>query len=145
MTILRKDESIDSALLTYFEVLFSIVLLGIIGQIVIVFLPIDFVKVSIGWWIGIGGAVFMETHLYNNLKDIVLMNELDADKSLRTNMFIRYGVILFVMAIAYLTGFANPVAFIFGVLMLKPAVYMQPLVDKIYIDLDKNRFRKGSK
>lgn len=132
MTIRKRDGSIDSAGLTYLEVLCNVILLGALGQLVIVFLPFEILSLSIGWWIGIAAAIFMTSHLYSSLNDIVMMNEADANQSLRTGLFIRYGVICVVMAALYLTKFVNPVSYVFGVIMLKPAAYLQPLTDKIY-------------
>lgn len=133
----KKNQSIDSAKLTYCEVLINIITLGIIGQIVMFFIPYSLFSISIGWWIGIAGAVFMETHLYYTISDIVMMNEGDADMELRKGLFIRYGVIFVVMAALYLVKIINPVAYVFGVIMLKPAVYLQPLSEKIYKGLNK--------
>lgn len=130
--IQKKNESIDSAKLTFLEVLINVLFWGIVGQIVILFIPFPVFELSAGWWVGIAGAIFLETHLYYTLSDIVMMSEGEADSELRKGMFIRYGVIVVVMAGLYLTKFINPVAFVFGVLMLKPAVYLQPLSDKIY-------------
>ena len=135
--IRKKDGSIDRAELTFAELIIAVVILGLIGQICLFIIPIEYVhtfilSLSVGWWIGIGAAVFMATHLYNNVSDIVMMAEKDADDVLRHNMIIRYGIIFVVMVLIYLTKLVNPVAYVVGVIMLKPAVYLQPLVDKIY-------------
>lgn len=136
MQIRKKDGSIDRADLTYVELIVAVILLGLIGLVILILLPDTVIQnklsVIIGWVIGIGAAVFMATHLYNNVSDIVLMQEKDADDVLRHNMIIRYGIIFVLMAIIYLTKVINPVAYVVGVIMLKPAVYLQPLVDKIY-------------
>lgn len=136
MQIRKKDGSIDRADLTYVELIVAVILIGLIGLAILILLPDTVIQnklsVIIGWVIGIGAAVFMATHLYNNVSDIVLMQEKDADDVLRHNMIIRYGIIFVLMAVIYLTKVINPVAYVVGVIMLKPAVYLQPLVDKIY-------------
>ena len=146
MQIRKKDGSIDRADLTYVELIVAVILLGLIGLVILILLPDTVIQnklsVIIGWVIGIGAAVFMATHLYNNVSDIVLMQEKDADDVLRHNMIIRYGIIFVLMAIIYLTKEINPVAYVVGVIMLKPAVYLQPLVDKIYSGI-KNKSGNG--
>lgn len=141
MQIRKKDGNIDRADLTYIELVIAVVFIGVIGLILLLLLPESVIQsrlsIVIGWIIGIGAAIFMATHLYNNVSDIILMQEKDANDVLRHNMIIRYGIIFVIMAIIYLTKVINPVAYVVGVIMLKPAVYIQPLVDKIYSGIKK--------
>lgn len=157
----RKDGSIDYAELTYAELISTIVVLGIIGQLVMIILSnFHFVQngrfiaiseeysvifsvgwsLALGWWIGIAAAIFLARHLYNNVSDVIMMETKDANDVLRHNMIIRYAIVFVLMTVIYLTKVANPVTYVIGVMMLKPAAYLQPLADKIYIRFfDKTR------
>lgn len=110
---------------------------GLLCQLTIVWFVEDKVDYSIGLWLGIFLAVAAGIHMWWSL-DCALDYEQDtAVKRMTRYNLLRYGVIVLVMGIIMVGGFANPLSAFLGVMGLKVSAYIQPFTHKICSNLYK--------
>lgn len=109
----------------------SILLYGVVCQIVGFFLVKDKISYSLGLWTGIILAMAMAYHMAYVLSNALEMGERGAQLSVTKHNMIRYGVVVLVLGILMLTDAANPLAAFAGLMGLKVGAYIQPFIDKI--------------
>lgn len=126
------NENIKQEDIVLCEMLVGLFLTSILGQIVIIFLPLERLAVSIGWWAGILVAAFMAVHLKWSTSRLLDYSEKEAVSSLQKYVIIRYGVAIVVLVLLSICKLGNPVSYILGILGLKIAAYSQPLIHHIH-------------
>lgn len=118
------------------EMLITMVVYGVILQVICIFLPGDLLKMTCGLWIGIAIGVGMLIHMKNSLIEALDLGEAGAKKYMQKSYMKRYIVVVVVfIAVAYL-GIANVLTLLAGVMGLKVSAYLQPVLQKV---LKKNK------
>ena len=125
--MLKRLKALNSALPALW---ISILLFGVVCQIVGIFLVGDKLSYSLGLWIGIMLALIMAFHMAYVLAGALDLGERGAQISVTKHNMIRYAVVVVVLGILMLTDAANPLAAFVGLMGLKVGAYLQPLTDK---------------
>ena len=112
------------------ELLFGIFLWGVFWQAAGVWFVKDRAGCSIGLWIGIITAALCAAHMYRSLDRALDFSEKDAQKYMTSRSMMRYGLIIIVLLILMITEAGNPLCGFLGVMGLKAAAYLQPLLHK---------------
>ena len=115
---------------TLFDLCLGIFLYGIVCQIVILFFSRT-PAYSIGLWIGVVLAVAGSVHMWWTIDRSLDMASKDATKTVGTQYLIRYFILVAVMALLAVSGFANPLFAFLGYMGMKVAAYIQPFIRKI--------------
>ncbi len=118
---------------TLFELLLGIFIWGAIWQAAGVwFVPdTDKMACSIGLWIGVLTAEICAAHMYRSLDRALDLSEKDAQKYMMSRSMMRYGLIIIVLLVLMVTEAGNPLTGFLGVMGLKAAAYLQPLLHKL--------------
>lgn len=118
------------------EMLITMVVYGVVLQVICIFLPGDLLKMTCGLWIGITIGAGMLIHMKNSLIEALDLGEAGAKKYMQKSYMKRYIVVVVVfIAVAYL-GIANVLTLLAGVMGLKVSAYLQPVLQKV---LKKNK------
>ena len=118
------------------EMLITMVVYGVVLQVICIFLPGDLLKMACGLWIGIAIGAGMLIHMKNSLIEALDLGEAGAKKYMQKSYMKRYIVVVVVfIAVAYL-GIANVLTLLAGVMGLKVSAYLQPVLQKV---LKKNK------
>lgn len=123
-----KSKGIDRTLL---ELLIGIVFWGCVCQITVVWFLEDKAGYSLGLWLGVLLAGLAGTHMWWALDRSLDFARDTAVKMITKHNIIRYLVIVIVMALIMVSGFANPLAAFLGLIGLKVSAYLQPFTHKI--------------
>ena len=113
------------------ELLIGILLWGIVWQAAGVWFVPDKALCSIGLWLGGLTAGVCAVHMYRSLDKALDFSEKDAQKYMMSRSMMRYGLIIIVLLILMITGAGNPLTCFLGVMGLKAAAYLQPLLHKL--------------
>ncbi len=113
---------------TLIEMMAGILLYGIVGQLVLLFIPGSLVLLSIGWWTGIAEAIICSYHMWWVLDNTLGAGEEAAVKKIAFMSAFRYLFIVAVMVFVMVTQIGNPIAAVFGVFGLKCGAYLQPFM-----------------
>lgn len=126
---MEKDKKIKIDA-TLFDLCLGIFLYGIVCQLVILFFSRK-LEYSVGLWIGVVLAVAGSIHMWWTIDRSLEMVSKDAGKTVGAHYLIRYFVLVAVMALLAVSGFANPLFAFLGYMGMKVSAYMQPFVRKI--------------
>ena len=121
---------------TLAELLLGILLWGIFWQAAGVWFVRDKWSCSISLWAGVLTAGLCAVHMYKSLDKALDFSEKDAQKYMMSRSMMRYGCIMIVLLAFALTEAGNPLSCFLGVMGLKTAAYLQPLLHKV---LEKRR------
>ena len=133
----KKKGIINNTLL---ELFVGILFWGVICQAAGVWIVIDKPGYSIGLWIGIFLAALSGTHMWWALDRFLEYAGDAAVKLITRHNIIRYMVIVIVMALVMISGFANPLSAFLGLMGLKVAAYLQPFTHKICAKFYQDQF-----
>lgn len=123
---------------TLIELLFGILVYGIICQITGVFFVNEKAAYSSGLWVGVITAAAAAVHMWWSIDRGLDYDENTASKKIQAQSIIRYVGIVIIMGFTMVNGITNPLAAFLGVMGLKVAAYLQPFTHKLLI-----RFSKG--
>lgn len=115
---------------TLFDLCLGIFIWGVLCQIVIFFVR-NIPAYSIGLWIGVALGIAGAIHMWLTLDRSLDMVSKGASKTVGAQSLIRYAVLVVVMALLAVSGFANPLFAFLGYMGMKAAAYMQPFTRKI--------------
>lgn len=113
------------------ELLVGIVFFGAMVQMIGLFLKGNKLFFSIGLWSGIIVAIFMAIHMYVSISSALEFQDKDAIAKVRNHSVIRYVVVAIVLFFLYFSKLGNPLSYVAGVMGLKVAAYMQPIIHRI--------------
>lgn len=116
---------------TLAELMIGIFLWGIFWQAAGVWFVPDKVSCSLGLWLGVLTAELCALHMYRSLDRALELSEKDAQKYMTSRSMMRYGLIIVVLLILMITETGNPLCCFLGVMGLKAAAYLQPLLHKV--------------
>lgn len=115
---------------TLFELEIGISLFGVVCQM-FVFLPENKINYSAGLWIGILTAALSAFHMWYTLDKGLDFDEKSAIGYLGRQNIIRYLAIVIVLIIVAVSHIGNPLSAFLGIMGLKAAAYMQPLIKRV--------------
>ena len=110
--------------------LLGIFLWGVIWQAAGVWFVPDKAACSLGLWLGVLTAGICAVHMYRSLDLALDLSEKDAQKYMMSRSMMRYGLIILVLLVLMITEAGNPLCCFLGVMGLKAAAYLQPLLHK---------------
>lgn len=87
-------------------------------------------RAMLGFLLGIVTAVCMIVHMAYTAERAVLLESASANKRMMLFSAIRMLLVLAVLSLAYLSGWFHLLTMFIGVLALKPAIYLHPLVHR---------------
>ena len=116
---------------TLSELLLGIVLWGIFWQAAGVWFVPDKLSCSVGLWCGVASALLCAAHIYRSLDKALDLQEKDAQKYMMSRSMMRYGFIIVVLLLLIATGAGNPLCCFLGIMGLKIAAYLQPLLHRV--------------
>ena len=116
---------------TLLELMIGIFLWGIFWQMAGVWFVPDKAGYSLGLWIGVVTAVLCAVHMYRSLDRALDLSEKDAQKYMTSRSMMRYGLIIAVLLFLMITEEGNPLCCFLGVMGLKAAAYLQPLLHRV--------------
>ena len=114
------------------DMIITMLLYGIIVQIVCLIIPGDHLRMTAGLWIGVAAGVFMVIHMKNSLDEAVLYGEQEA-------YAIRYLVVVVVFIAVSWLRIANVLTLFAGIMSLKLAAYLQPIMHKLFAKFKKSK------
>lgn len=116
---------------TLAELMIGIFLWGVFWQAAGVWFVPDKVSCSVGLWSGVLTAELCALHMYRSLDRALEFPEKDAQKYMMSRSMMRYGLIIVVLLLLMVTETGNPLCAFLGVMGLKAAAYLQPLLHKV--------------
>jgi len=116
---------------TLAELLIGIFLWGALWQAAGVWFVTDRPGCSLGLWLGVITAGLCAAHMYRSLDRALGLSEKDAQKYVMSRSMMRYGLIMAVLLALMITEAGNPLCCFLGVMGLKAAAYLQPLLHKV--------------
>lgn len=113
------------------ELLIGIFLIGILAQIVCLIFLKRHLYHAVGLWTGVFVSVGMAIHMQRSIEDgLDLMGDAGV-KYMKKAYLMRTMVVCVVVAVVLYFDLGNPLTIIIGIMALKAAVYLQPLVHKV--------------
>lgn len=123
---------------TLFELCLGILLYGVIFEAALLIFGDD-PAYSIGLWIGVLLAVAGAFHMWWALDRGLDMPEKEAVKSIGAQNIIRYVILAAALGILMCTDFANPIFAFCGYMGMKVSAYLNPLIRRLIINLNRRR------
>lgn len=124
----KTEQKTDRTLL---ELSVGIIVWGILCQGTAVWFVSDKTGYSLGLWMGTMLALAAGVHMWWALDKALDFARDTAVKMMTKYNILRYVVIVVVMALIMMSGFANPLAAFLGLMGLKVSAYLQPFTHKI--------------
>lgn len=115
---------------TLLELMVGIFLWGVLWQAAGIWFVSDKMGCSLGLWLGVLTALLCAVHMYRSLDRALDLSEKDAQKYMMSRSMMRYGLIIVVLLTLMVTEAGNPLCCFLGVMGLKAAAYLQPLLHK---------------
>ncbi len=125
--MIEKARRINRALL---ELWIGILFVGLLCQLVGMWLVAEKWLYTIALWLGILLAMITVFHMYRTL-DRALELGAGAVKTVTASNLIRYGCIVIVFLLVWATKVLNPLVTFLGIMTLKVAAYIQPFTHKL--------------
>lgn len=121
------------------ELLIGIGIVGIVFQILCLILFDRHLYHAIGLWTGIGISFVITIHMQRSIEDGLDIAGDAGVKHMKTAYLLRTGISVLVMATVMYYGWGNPLTILLGIMALKIAVYLQPVMHKV---LEKQKERR---
>ena len=115
---------------TLLELQIGIVLIGMVCQLVGAFIVERQMYYAKSLWFGVLMSLAASVHMYRTL-DRGLDYGADASKIIFRGYLFRYAFLVFVLAVAMVTGVMNPLVLFMGYMSLKVAAFLQPFTHKL--------------
>ncbi len=116
---------------TVLEMISGILFIGIVCQIVGVFVVTRQGFYAAGLWTGILLACLSTVHMYRCLDRALDFAEGDASKIITGGYLIRYVVLAVILGVIMMTEVMNPLVVFMGYMSLKVTAFIQPFTHKI--------------
>lgn len=121
----------------------TMILYGIVWQIVLLFIPGNHLKMAAGLWVGVAAGIGMAVHMKNSLDEALELGEKAAQSYLRKAYAVRYLTVVVVFVAVCGLHIANVLTLFAGVMGLKLSAYLQPIMHKLFLKFQ--NLRKGGK
>lgn len=124
---------------TLLELLVGIIFLGVTIQLVVVIVSKNYLYNAIGLWSGIAIACISTIHMKRSIEDALDLGERGAIKHIRIAYLKRMLITTVVMGVVIHFHLGNPITLLIGVFPLKLAAYLQPLIHKLFLQIQLRR------
>lgn len=114
------------------EMFSGMLLIGVIAEIVGLFIVEDKGLYSAGLWLGIAMAAGYTFHMKISLDKALDFESQKASTMVMSNYLIRYFVVAAIMILICYTKVINPLLVFFSFLSMKVSAFLQPLTHKFY-------------
>ena len=121
------------------DMIVTMFLYGIIVQIVCLIIPGNHLRMTAGLWIGVAAGVFMVIHMKNSLDEAMDYGEIEAQKYMQKSYAVRYLVVVVVFIAVCWLQIANVLTLFAGIMGLKLAAYLQPLMHRLFAKFKKTK------
>ena len=121
------------------DMIFIMVLYGIVAQIICLIIPGDHLKMAAGLWIGVAAGIGMAIHMKNSLDEALDLGEEGARKYMQKTYAVRYLTVVVVFMAAAYFQIANVMTLFGGVMGLKISAYLQPVFHKLLEKFKKSK------
>ncbi len=126
--LITKLNSLNTALP---GLLLGIILYGLLAEFVAVWFVPDWLKFTIGLWIGIAAAIFMAVHMAVIIADVTdFMTEKQAKAKAVLHAILRYAVVALALGLMTYFEVGYVLAALLGLISLKISAYLQPFMQK---------------
>lgn len=115
---------------TFWELALNCVTLGIIIEVVCIFLPYSLLDLSIGLWLGVVIAIGMAVSMEISVNRSFERGEHGAVNYMRSQSILRYVFVVLAFGLVLVYDIGNPLTCFAGVMTLKVAAYLQPFTHK---------------
>ena len=105
---------------------------GLLIQVICFFVAGDLLKATVGLWIGIIAAILMLRNMRDSLIEALDLGEAGAKKYVQSAYMKRYLAVVVVFVVVSLSGIANVLTLLAGVMGLKVSAYLQPIKHKFF-------------
>lgn len=127
--IIKLIRRLDNQVLI--DLVFGNVLFLAFGEIILTIIFGFRADILLGYLLGVIMSVCMVFHMAIAIDDSVRMDENTALKHIRKTYIIRSVAVLAVFFTVWYTGVINPIAMVFGLLILKLSAYAQPITNRL--------------
>ena len=117
------------------ELYVGIIVTSALLQVTLVWFAEEKVSYSMGLWAGAVIAVIFAWHMWGTLDQALGLGEAGAQKVMRRQSLIRYGLVAGMLGLLMITRAASPLAAFLGIMTLKVAAYLQPVTHKVILKL----------
>lgn len=105
---------------------------GLLIQVICFFVAGDLLKATVGLWGGIIAAILMLRNMRDSLIEALDLGEAGAKKYVQSAYMKRYLAVVVVFVVVSLSGIANVLTLLAGVMGLKVSAYLQPVKHKFF-------------
>lgn len=110
----------------------TIIVFGVIVELIGVWFVEDKIRYSSGLWIGIGCAVFMAINMSMAIEDAVsAFSEKESKRKIIVSAVFRYVVVFLLLTLTFYFNIGSVFPALIGVMGLKIGAYAQPLIEKL--------------
>ena len=109
-----------------------IIVYGLLIQVICFFVAGDLLKATVGLWVGIIAAILMLRNMRDSLIEALDLGEAGAKKYVQSAYMKRYLAVVVVFVVVSLSGIANVLTLLAGVMGLKVSAYLQPVKHKFF-------------
>ena len=115
-----------------YEMIKTMVLYGIVLQVICLIVPGNRLSMTVGLWIGVVSGIAMLMDMHSSLWIALDMEPDKAKRYMQQSYAKRYAVVVIVFMAAAYFDVANIVTLILGVMGLKFSAYLQPIMHKLF-------------
>ena len=116
---------------TLLEMLVSIIIWGMLAQIILLLFFDKYLYNAVGLWCGIVVAGGMAIHIKRSIEDAYDL-QVDMGKQIRADSIKRMMVAAIVIGVVFYFEAGNPLTVLVGIFSLKISAYTQPYMHKIF-------------
>jgi len=120
-----------STMNVFLECIIGIALAWLVGELVLLFLPVEKLSTMIGWFVGCALSALSMWHITYVTETTVAMHNSRAATRFTISRYIGRKVVVFLVVVAsYYLPYLNMVTLVIGLFSLKAGAYLQPLVHR---------------
>lgn len=110
----------------------TMILYGIIVQIICLIIPGDHLRMAVGLWIGVAAGIGMLVHMRHSLNEALDLGEEGAQKHMQKMYAVRYVAVVIGFILIVYFDIVNMITLLLGIMGLKFSAYLQPIMHKLF-------------
>lgn len=114
------------------DIIMTMLIYGVILQIICLIIPGDHLRMASGLWIGVITGIAMAVHMKQSLDEALYLDEKGASKYMQKAHAKRYMLVIILFIGVTYFNLVNILTLIAGVMGLKVAAYSQPIMHKLF-------------
>ena len=116
---------------TLLELIVGSIFWGILCQVVCLLFFKSYLYNAVGLWVGVALAIGLVIHMNRSIEDGLELGGEDGVKHMQKGTMTRLVIAFVVMGAVMYLKWGNPLSLLAGVMALKVAAYLQPIVHRI--------------